>query len=65
MNNKTKSFIFRLPAEILLVLIALVPFYLKIKNIYPMSWPTPITLFLIAVAYFYGKYLQNKDSFNF
>jgi len=61
MKNKTKSTLFRIPAEIILIICAIAPLYLKITNKYPMRWATPITILIIVGLYFYGRYLENKE----
>jgi hypothetical protein len=61
MKNKTKAMLFRLPAEILLIIIALVSLYLKMKGLFQMKWLTPITILIIVGLYFYGRYLENKE----
>jgi hypothetical protein len=65
MKKTTWSVLLRIPAEFLIVVISLVPLYLKITNKYPMVWPTAISLFIIGVSYFIGRFLSKKDSFDF
>ena len=65
MKKTTWSTVLRLPAEFLIVIISLAPLYLKITNKYPMSWATAISLLVIGIIYFVGRFMSKKNSFDF
>jgi hypothetical protein len=63
MKNSTLGLIFQLPAMILLVIIAIGGFVVKIKNLLPTTWATPLTLLVIVVLFFVGLYLSRKSDY--
>lgn len=70
MHKKIKARLFQLPAIILFVLIPVIAtFYIKIADVQiqgkSISWFTPIIVLLVAAAYFYGRYVENKNEFDY
>jgi hypothetical protein len=61
MKNKTKGLLFQLPGIIILALAIVGSFIVKIKNMFPIRWPTPITLLVIGILYFIGIYFSMKE----
>jgi len=66
MQKKIKARLFQAPAIILLIIAPVIAaFYAKISGIVKISWFTPIIILLVAVLYFYGRYVENKAEFSF
>jgi hypothetical protein len=62
MERKVKSRLFQAPAILLLIASFFASIYAKVVGMIG-SWATPVVILLILVAYFYGRYLENKSEF--
>jgi hypothetical protein len=65
MKKSTLSLIFRLPAEILLAASLIASLYVKLSGNLQVSWGSIILLLIINTFYFLGRFMSNKNSFDF
>jgi len=63
MKKKTKAILFQLPGEILLIIAFVISLFVKLLNLYTLTWFTPIVLGLILGFYFWGKRLEKHSFF--
>jgi len=60
MKNKIKARILQAPAILLLAAAFIASVYLAATGQFNIGWATPITLLVILVLYFWGRYLEIK-----